>query len=113
MFRFLKFLAAILLAAALAAPPSAAVVPLPPTVPRGVTPQWAPVPGSPGVEVAANLRVDLFHYQGLYYYWIAGGWRVGPSPTGPWRPASQVPPAIRRLDPERFKSLIKPPVPNP
>jgi hypothetical protein len=109
MLRFLQALALMMLLASLSAPPVGALTPLPPTVPQGVTPQWAPVSGSPGVEYAPNLKVDLFRHQGLYYYWIAGGWRVGKTPAGPWQPASQVPAAIRRLDPARFKSLIKPP----
>jgi len=90
-----------------------ALTPYPPTVPQGVMPQWTPVPGNPQVEYAPNLKVDLFRGGGRYYYWVAGGWQVGPGPRGPWKPAAQVPPALRRLDPALFKSLIKPPAPPP
>jgi hypothetical protein len=113
MSRFLKTIALILLLASLAGPSAWALTPLPPTVPQGVTPQWTPVPGSPGVEYAPNLKVDIFRHQGLYYYWVAGSWRVGKNPTGPWPHATQVPPAIRRLNPALFKSVIKPPAAKP
>jgi hypothetical protein len=103
-----KISVALTLLAALAGSPALAVVPLPPTVPPGVTPQWTPVPGSPGVEWAPNLKVDLFRYDGRYYYWVAGGWLVGENPTGPWQRLQEAPPALRRLDPGLFKSIYKP-----
>jgi hypothetical protein len=101
------------LLAALTPAPAGARVPLPPTVPRGVTPDWTAAPGSPEVEYAPNLRVDLFRHRGLYYYWIAGHWRLGPTPTGPWKRVEQAPPALRRLDPALFKSIYKPKPPEP
>jgi hypothetical protein len=106
--RLLKVLAVIVLFTIFTVSPALALVPLPPTVPTGVTPQWAPVPGSHGVEYATNLKVDLFRYRGLYYYWVAGGWRSGQTPRGPWRPVRELPAAIRSLDPGRFKSVLKP-----
>lgn len=88
--------------------PAGALTPLPPTVSKGVAPNWTPAPGSPGVEYAPNLKVDLFRHQGLYYYWVAGGWQVGQSPSGPWRSLKQVPWAIQSLDSKLFKSIYKP-----
>jgi hypothetical protein len=108
-----KIFLALGLLAALTAPPTLAVVPLPPTVPSGVSPQWTPVPGSPEVEFAPNLKVDLFRYNGRYYYWVAGAWRVGQNPTGPWQRLEEAPPALRRLDPGLFKSIHKPATPKP
>lgn len=110
--RLSKLLLIWLLLAAFAGSQAWALTPLPPTVPKGVTPQWTPVPGSPGVDSAPNLKIDLFRYRGLYYYWVAGGWRVGKTPTGPWQKVREVPPAIRNLDPALFKSIIKPPPPK-
>jgi hypothetical protein len=108
MTRILQLLLAVMMVTALM--PSAAwgLVPLPPTVPPGVTPDWTPAPGSQGVEYASNLKVDLFRHAGLYYYWVAAGWRVGDTPTGPWKPTSELPPAMRRLNPALFKSIYKP-----
>ena len=108
MTRILQVLAAVTLMTALMSLPAQALVPLPPTVPPGVTPDWTPVPGSPGVEYAPNLKVDLFRHGGLYYYWVAGQWRLGNTPTGPWRPLPEAPPALRGLDPALFKSIYKP-----
>jgi hypothetical protein len=101
-------LLAVMLVTALMPWPAGALVPLPPTVPPGVSPDWTPAPGAPGVEYAPNLKVDLFRCGGLYYYWVAGHWRQGDSPTGPWKRALEVPPALRRLDPGLFKSIYKP-----
>jgi hypothetical protein len=105
--RALRVLLAVIVAAALALP-AWALTPLPPTVPTGVAPGWTPVPGSPEVEYAPNLKVDLFRHGKLYYYWVAGQWRIGNAPTGPWKPVHPVPPAIRHLDPALFKSIYKP-----
>jgi hypothetical protein len=104
----LRVLVAVLLLTALLPLPAQPLVPLPPTVPPGVIPDWTPVPGTPGVEYAPNLKVDLFRHGGLYYYWVANQWRIGDTPTGPWKPALEVPPAMRRLDPALFKSIYKP-----
>ncbi len=60
------------------------------------------------MEYAPNLKVDLFRHGGLYYYWVAAGWRSGDTPTGPWKRVPEPPPAIRRLDPALFKSVYKP-----
>jgi hypothetical protein len=92
----------------LLASPARSLTPLPPTVPPGVTPQWTRVPGNPAVAYAPNLKVDLFRHQGVYYYWVAGGWRTGQNPRGPWFRATEVPPAILNLDPSLFKSVYKP-----
>jgi hypothetical protein len=108
MTRLLSGLLAVMLVLSWASAPARALVPLPPTVPPGVIPDWTPAPGSPGVEYAPNLKVDLFRYGGLYYYWVAAHWRQGDSPTGPWKRALEVPPALRRLDPGLFKSIYKP-----
>lgn len=108
-----KVLLALMLLAALAAPPAWSLVPLPPTVPRGVVPDWSAVPGVPEVEYAPNLKVDLFRYRGLYYYWVAGGWRVGNTPTGPWQRLREVPPALQQIDRALFKSIYKPPTAKP
>jgi hypothetical protein len=108
MTRCVKLLLAVMLVTALMPLPARALVALPPTVPPGVTPDWTPVPGSPGVEYAPNLKVDLFRHGELYYYWVAGQWRIGDTPTGPWKRAPELPPAIRQLDPALFKSIYKP-----
>jgi hypothetical protein len=108
MTRTLRVLAAVLLVTALLPLPAQPLVPLPPTVPPGVSPEWTPVPGTPGVEYAPNLKVDLFRHGGLYYYWVANQWRIGDTPTGPWKLTLEVPPAMRRLDPALFKSIYKP-----
>jgi hypothetical protein len=108
MTRIIQLLVAVMLVTALMPLPAQALVPLPPTVPPGVTPNWTPVPGSPGVEYAPNLKVDLFRHGGLYYYWVAAGWRMGATPTGPWKQVLEPPGAIRRLDPALFKSIYKP-----
>ena len=108
MTRILQMLLAMLLVTALMPLPARALVPLPPTVPPGVTPNWTPGPGSPGVEYAPNLKADLFLYGGRYYYWVAAGWRSGDTPTGPWKRVMGPPPVIRRLDPALFKSIYKP-----
>ncbi len=71
MTRTLRVLLAVLLVTALLPLPAQPLVPLPPTVPPGVSPEWTPVPGTPGVEYAPNLKVDLFRHGGLYYYWVA------------------------------------------
>jgi hypothetical protein len=108
MTRILKILLIVMLLTALMPWPAQALVPLPPTVPPGIIPNWTPVPGSPGVEYAPNLKVDLFRYGEVYYYWVAAQWRIGATPTGPWKLAPLVPPAIGRLDPGLFKSIYKP-----
>jgi hypothetical protein len=108
MTRIIQLLLAVMLVTALMPSPARALVPLPPTVPPGVTPNWTPAPGSPGVEYAPNLKVDLFRHGGRYYYWVAAGWRSGDTPTGPWKREPEPPPAIRRLDPALFKSIYKP-----
>jgi hypothetical protein len=108
MTRILQLLLAVMLVTALIPLPAQALVPLPPTVPPGVTPNWTPAPGSPEVEYAPNLKVDLFRHGGLYYYWVAAQWRIGDTPTGPWKLVPEVPPAMRRLDPALFKSIYKP-----
>ena len=113
MTRILQILLAVMLVTALMPLPARALTPLPPTVLPGVTPNWTPAPGSPDVEYAPNLKVDLFRHGGLYYYWVAGGWRTGDTPTGPWKQAAEPPPAIRRLDPALFKSIFKPKSPEP
>lgn len=113
MTKTLLLLVALLLAAALMPWPAGALTPLPPTVPPGVTPNWSPAPGSPGVEYAPNLQVDLFRDGQLYYYWVAGQWRLGHTPTGPWQPVEHVPPVIHHLDPALFKSIYKPAPPRP
>lgn len=113
MSRLSKLLVLWILLTAWAGPQAWALVPLPPTVPPGVSPHWLPAPGSPEVEYAPNLQVDLFRYQGRYYYWVAGGWRVGETPRGPWRRLREIPPALLHINPALFKSIYKPQAPNP
>jgi hypothetical protein len=31
-----------------------------PPLPPGITPEWAPIPGAPGVHYAPNANTDLF-----------------------------------------------------
>ena len=112
MFRLVNLCPVFLVLALLAVAPAWGLTPYPPTVPPGVTPQWTPVPGNPEVEYALNLKVDLFRCGGRYYYWVAGGWKESASPTGPWKPASMVPPALQKLPPGLFKSIYKPPAPR-
>jgi hypothetical protein len=106
--RTIKLTALVMLLAALMAGPVWALVPLPPTVPDGVTPAWTPVTGRPGLAYATNLKVDLFRYRGRYYYWVAAHWRVSDHPRGPWKPTDDIPSALRHLDPALFKSIYKP-----
>ncbi len=108
MLRFRPLLAAmamILLGILVNAPLFAQVrvtVPLP--VPPQVAPQWAPVPGAPGISYAPNLPSDLFRYGGNYYYQYQGSWYQGRAVNGPWAPCQQIPQPFYQVQAPYFNS---------
>ena len=53
-----------------------------PPLPPDITPQWAPIPGAPGVQHAPNTNTDLFRYGERYYYQHDGKWYQGRSLSG-------------------------------
>ena len=62
-----------------------------PPLPPDITPQWAPIPGAPGVQHAPNTNTDLFRYGQRYYYQHDGKWYQarntrGSVAKGPERP---------------------------
>ena len=48
-----------------------------PPLPPGITPEWAPIPGAPGVQHAPNTNTDLFRYGQRYYFQHDGKWYQG------------------------------------
>ena len=56
-----------------------------PQLPSGLTPQWTPIPGAPGVHYAPNANTDLFRYGQSYYYQHDGKWYQTRNMAGPWQ----------------------------
>jgi hypothetical protein len=67
-------------------------------------PQWAPIPGVPGVEYAPNLARDLFRYGGRFYNFRDGAWFRGTGFTGPWSPIQELPPIFYHIQAPYFKA---------
>lgn len=109
MARLQKGLLVVLLLTALVVPAWSQMVPppgvaLPPPVPPGVAPAWAPVPTSPKVFYAPNIPGDLFLLQKRYYYYYGGAWYQSKHLLGPWRPVRKPHPALYRVNRAYFKS---------
>ena len=65
----------------------------------GLNPQWAQVPGAPGVQYAPNTNADLFRYENRYYYQHEGNWYRGSNFNGPWERVQDVPRGSTRSRP--------------
>jgi hypothetical protein len=74
-----------------------------PQLPSGITLQWAPIPGAPGVQYAPNANADLFRYGQRYYYQHDGKWYRGRNMAGPWQRVQDVPRSFRRIEAPYFK----------
>jgi hypothetical protein len=100
--RFLSILTVLGLTIAVAGSPVLADgfgVPLVPLV----NPQWAPVPGVPGVHYAPNSQADVFRYQHNYYFQNGGRWYQGRTTVGPWAPIQAPPPPFYHIKSHYFK----------
>ena len=53
-----------------------------PPLPPGITPQWVPIPGAPGVHYAPNTNTDLFRYGQKYYFQHDAKWYQGRNLAG-------------------------------
>jgi hypothetical protein len=93
MLRRLAMLAILCLAGALAGSPALGSSSGPGLIIPPCAPNWAAVPGAPGVLYAPNIRWDLFRYQGNYYCQQGGSWYRGTGVSGPWA-VVQGPPAV-------------------
>ena len=69
----------------------------------GLNPQWAQIPGAPGVQYAPNANADLFRYGQRYYYQHDGNWYRGRDMAGPWQRVQDVPRSFRRIEAPYFK----------
>jgi len=76
--------------------------PPPPAVVIQVPPQLVVIPGS-AVSYAPSLRVDLFVYQGNYYYFHNGAWFIAKKHGGPWVYVASPPPAIVQIPVAYYK----------
>jgi len=74
-----------------------------PQLPTGLTPQWTPIPGAPGVQYAPNANADLFRYGQRYYYQHDGRWYQTNNFAGPWQRVQDVPRSFRRVEAPYFK----------
>ena len=74
-----------------------------PQLPSGITLQWVPIPGAPGVQYAPNANADLFRYGQRYYYQHEGNWYRGRDMAGPWQRIQDVPRSFRRIEAPYFK----------
>jgi hypothetical protein len=74
-----------------------------PPLPRDFTPQWAPIPGAPGVQHAPNANADLFRYGQRYYYQQDGRWYRARNTAGPWQRVNDVPRSFRPIEAPYFK----------
>src|SRR5207249_6157147 len=90
--------------------------PPPPPIVLAAPPPLVVVPGVPVVSYAPAAQVDIFLYEGRWYYPHAGYWYVGPSYRGPWkhvvaqklpRPILVVPAKYYRVPPGHLKKLDK------
>jgi hypothetical protein len=78
-----------------------------PPLPPRLTPQWAAIPGAPGVQHAPNANADLFRCGQRYYYQQDGRWYQARNTGGPWQRVKDVPRSFRRVEAPYFK---QPPV---
>jgi len=62
------------------------------------TPKFDAIQGT-SVQYAVNTPNQVFLVSGSYYCCNQGVWFVAPAPTGPWLPATAVPPAIYTIPP--------------
>ena len=69
----------------------------------GLNPQWAQIPGAPGVQYAPNANADLFRYGQSYYYQHDGNWYQGRNMAGPWHRVQDVPQSFRRIEAPYFQ----------
>jgi len=74
-----------------------------PPLPPGITLQWTPIPGAPGIQYAPNANADVFRYGQRYYYQHEGNWYRGRDMTGPWQRVQDVPRSFRRIEAPYFK----------
>jgi hypothetical protein len=74
-----------------------------PQLPSGLTPQWTPIPGAPGVHYAPNANTDLFRYGQSYYYQHEGKWYQTRNMAGPWQRVKDVPRSFRQIEAPYFK----------
>ena len=74
----------------------------PPLAPD-INPQWAPIPGAPGVHHAPNTNTDLFRYGRWYYYQHDGKWYQARSLKGPWQRVQSVPRSFHQIEAPYFK----------
>jgi hypothetical protein len=69
----------------------------------GLVPQWASIPGAPGVQYAPNTNTDLFRYGQRYYYQQDGRWYQARNTAGPWKRVKDVPRSFRQIEAPYFK----------
>ena len=70
----------------------------------GLNPQWAPIPGAPGVQYAPNTNTDLFRYGQQYYYQHNDGtWYQGRDIAGPWQRIQDVPRSFHQIEAPYFR----------
>jgi hypothetical protein len=70
----------------------------------GLNPQWAQIPGAPGVQYAPNANADLFRYENRYYYQHNdGSWYQGQDMSGPWHRVQNVPQSFHRIEAPYFR----------
>ena len=67
--------------------------PPPPPVIVQVPPAFVVIPGTV-VSYAPSLKVDLFVFEGKYYYFHNGAWFIAKKHTGPWVYVASPPRAI-------------------
>jgi hypothetical protein len=80
-------------------------VPAPPPIVVAAPPPLVVVPGVRVVSYAPALQVDVFVFQGRWYYPHGGHWYVGPGYRGPWKPIAftALPPAVVAVPPKYYK----------
>ncbi len=70
----------------------------------GLNPQWAQIPGAPGVQYAPNANADLFRYENRYYYQHNdGSWYQGQNMAGPWHRVQNVPQSFHQIEAPYFR----------
>jgi len=74
-----------------------------PPLPPGITPQWTPIPGAPGVHYAPNANTDLFRYGQRYYYQHDGRWYQARNIGGPWQRIQNVPRRFHQIQANFFR----------
>ena len=74
-----------------------------PPLPPGITPEWAPIPGAPGVQHAPNTNTDLFRYGQRYYFQHDNKWYQSRNIAGPWQKVKNVPRSFRQIQSNYFR----------